>query len=47
MRNKSNDFAHISNLNSINFKEQNVINLFCKTLGNYLIFKLTNAKKNL
>jgi hypothetical protein len=41
MRNKSKDFAHISNLNSINFTEQNVINLFCKTLRNYLIFKLT------
>jgi hypothetical protein len=45
MRNKSKDFTNISNLNSINFKGKNVINFFCKTLGNCLIFKLTKAQR--
>lgn len=42
MRNKSNDLNNTSNLISINFTEQNVINLFCKTVGNCLIFKQKN-----
>lgn len=45
MRNKSKDFTHISNLNSINFTSQNVYRFFCKTPGYSLIFKLTNTKR--